>query len=152
MAITDRLVVLFVRMTVVCVSPYRVNRPCGNLLLVLSRPRPGPMNRLALMVASPEPAFDLPTPAYPGLDRQPPGSGTQPVPNYTQTGNQPGFVRQADPNISGVGQTTTGFRDAAGEQPLPTRTIAEGKGIQLVLVNRGPTDRFGDTCSWRWRH
>ena len=97
-------------------------------------------------------AFDLPTPAYPGLDRQPPGSGTQPVPNYTQTGNQPGFVRQADPNISGVGQTTTGFRDAAGEQPLPTRTIAEGKGIQLVLVNRGPTDRFGDTCSWRWRH
>ena len=29
--ISDRLVVLFVRMTVVCASPYRVNRPCGNL-------------------------------------------------------------------------------------------------------------------------
>ena len=28
-------------------------------------------------------SFDLPTPTYPGLDRQPLGSGTQPVPNYT---------------------------------------------------------------------
>ena len=42
---------------------------------------------------------------------------------------------------------TTGFRDAAGEQPVTTRTIAEGKGILLVLVNRGPTDRLGDASA-----
>ena len=33
-------------------------------------------------------SFDLPTPAYPGLDRQPPVSGTQWVPDYTQSGKQ----------------------------------------------------------------
>ena len=51
----------------------------------------------------------------------------------------------ANPNVSGAGQTTTGFRDTAGEQPFHTRTIAEGKGIRLGLVNRGPTDGLGGT-------
>ena len=46
-------------MTVVCVYPYWVNRPCGNLLLVLSHPGPGPMNRLVMMIVIPEPVDRL---------------------------------------------------------------------------------------------
>ena len=64
-------------------------------------------------------SFDLPTPAYPGLDRQTLVSGTQSGPDYTQRGKQENnrFPFDRLINVSGARQTTTGFGDTAGEHP-----------------------------------
>ena len=45
------------------------------------------------------------------------GHSRYPTTPAREAGDLSVFIRQAHPNVSGAGQTTTGFRDTAGEQP-----------------------------------
>ena len=82
---------------------------------------PGPRGQLPGVGAQPVGsgdgrfAFEMPSSTYPGPDRQLPGIGTHAA---CEDGKRPVHVWYAEPDVSGTGQATTGYRDTAGEASI----------------------------------